>query len=170
MSEIISIRLRRLTDRNVIPTLRPRSEELLAGLEADLGWQLPPRTRELLSSVGPLELPPTLAVVHSFLGPTPGPYGSIASKTAELVARCPAARHMVVLGVGAVGREWFCAHLADDLEGEPPIYLYDATDGVLEGVFYDNYEAMLCEVLDFVDEITALAPGPLEHRMPPLTM
>lgn len=170
MSETISIRLRRLTDRNVIPTLRSRSEDLLVALEDEIGWSLPQRTRELLITVGPLELPPSLAVVHSFLGPTAGPHGSIASKTAELVAACPAARHMIVLGVGAAGREWFCAHLAADGEMEPPIYLYDSIDGVLEGVFYDSYEAMLTEVLDFVDEITALAPGPLEHRMPPLTM
>lgn len=170
MTETISIRLRRLTERNVIPTLRPRSEDLLATVEDEVGWLLPQRTRELLLTVGPLELPPSLAVVHSFLGPTAGPYGSIATKTAELIAACPAARHMIVLGVGAAGREWFCAHLgtADDIE--PPIYLYDAADGVLEGVFYESYEAMLCEVLDFVDEITALAPGPIEHRMPPLTI
>ena len=59
---------------------------------------------------------------------------------------------LVVVGMGAERREWFCLDTRRSAEdGECPVRLYDARDRALDGEFYADFGCMFDEVLGFVE-------------------
>lgn len=134
----------------------PASEEAVASAEEQLGIAFPPSYRAFLRRFGGLALPAKLAVVHDFLGIAPGESDRDVD---NVVSRTLAAREahrlspgLVVVGIGAQANEWFCLDAARPSGDELPVVLFDARDNQLDQVFYDDFESMVREVLEFVED------------------
>ena len=129
----------------------PASEEAVAAAEEQLGIAFPPSYRTFLRRFGRLALPSQLAVVHDFVG--------LGTKDDDVVARTLAARDqnqlapgLVVVGLGAQANEWFCLDTQRATGEELPVVLFDAGENQLDQVFYDDFESMVREVLEFVED------------------
>ena len=131
----------------------PATDADIAAAEATLGCAFPPSYRRFLRQIGGLSLPEHLGVVQHFVGVGDGPV------LAGVVAQTLAARRayqlsddLVVVGMGAERREWFCLDTRRSAEdGECPVRLYDARDRALDGEFYADFGCMFDEVLGFVE-------------------
>lgn len=128
----------------------PASEEAVAAAEEQLGIAFPPSYRTFLRRFGQLALPAQLAVVHDFLGI--GPTDDVVSRTLAARDKNQLAPGLVVVGLGAQESEWFCLDTARATGDELPVVLFDARDNQLDQVFYDDFEAMVREVLEFVED------------------
>lgn len=131
----------------------PATDADIAAAEATLGCAFPPSYRRFLQQIGGLSLPEHLGVVQHFVGVSDGPV------VAGVVAQTLAARRayqladdLVVVGMGAERREWFCLDTRRSAaDGECPVRLYDARDRALDGEFYADFGRMVDEVLGFVE-------------------
>jgi hypothetical protein len=134
----------------------PVPEALVAAAEDKLGCAFPPSYRAFLLRYGSLSLPSGLAVVHDFVGidhgKADGQRGVVErTLTARLENRL--GNNLVVVGLGADQAEWFCLDSARPHGGgELPVLLFDARDNHTDQVFYDDFGAMLREVLTFVED------------------
>lgn len=135
----------------------PASEEAVAAAEEKLGIAFPPSYRTFLRRFGQLALPAQLAVVHDFLGIPKS--GRSDAATRDVVSQTLAAREenqlasgLVVVGIGAQENEWFCLDTQRATGDELPVVLFDARDNQLDQVFYDDFESMVREVLEFVED------------------
>jgi SMI1/KNR4 family protein SUKH-1 len=156
----------------------PAPESAISAAEAALGCIFPPSYRTFLRTFGGIAIPPHLGVVHDFVGvangqPEPsgatspsdpsepgGPSGSPAAPAdvSDVVRRTLAARaerklggHLVVVGIGAQHREWFCLDVSKpNRVGEYPVVMFDARDNALDQKFYEDFGQMLEEVMGFV--------------------
>lgn len=132
----------------------PASETQVAAAEEALGCTFPPSYRTFLRRFGAIRIPTDVAVVHDFVGiGSSDGVKSVVDHTlgARAENRLPA--NLVVVGMGAEYREWFCLDLdRSQDDGECPIFLFDARDNALDQQFYDNFDQMLTQVLAFVDE------------------
>jgi len=141
----------------------PASEDEIAAAEDALGCRFPPSYRDFLRQVGGLSIPSHLGVVHHFVGlhatdgdaPTSGVPGVVEQTlTARSAGRLGS--HLVVVGMGAGFREWFCLDTdRGDDDGEHPVRLFDARDNALDGEFYADFGTMVDEVLGFVEQTLA---------------
>lgn len=130
----------------------PVEEAAVAAAEEELGTSFPPSYREFLRRYGALGIPTDLAVVHDFVG--------LRADEADVVATTLAARadkrigdHLIVVGKGANAAEWFCLDTGRPREsGEFPVLLYDARANQIDQIFYDDFGAMVREVLEFVED------------------
>lgn len=132
----------------------PATEETVAAAEEQLGCAFPTSYRAFLRTFGALSLPGDMAVVHDFVG-----IDLKASDGKGVVERTLAARvenrlgqSLIVVGLGAGAREWFCLDYSRPSDGEPPVVLFDARDNVVDQVFYEDFDAMVREVLGFVED------------------
>jgi hypothetical protein len=133
----------------------PASETQVAAAEEALGCTFPPSYRTFLRRFGAIRIPTDVAVVHDFLGLGGGDgVKSVVDHTLGARAENRLPQNLVVVGMGAEYREWFCLDLdrAQEEDGECPIFLFDAGDNALDQQFYDNFDQMLTQVLAFVDE------------------
>jgi hypothetical protein len=128
----------------------PASEEAVAAAEEQLGIAFPPSYRTFLRRFGQLALPSQLAVVHDFVGI--GPTDDVVSRTLSARELNHLAPGLVVVGLGAQPNEWFCLDTARATGDELPVVLFDAKDNQLDQVFYDDFESMVREVLEFVED------------------
>lgn len=143
----------------------PASEAAITAAEEALGCTFPPSYRLFLSTFGGIAIPTHLGVVHDFVGVSPRLGGAVAAQTgdavtdrADVVARTLRAReehklgeHLVVVGLGAQYKEWFCLDISRQAtDGECPVLLFDARDNALDQQFYDDFGQMLQEVMGFV--------------------
>lgn len=153
--ERVSRRLREVEKRCLIAG--PTSEAAVAAAEETLGYPFPPSYREFLLRYGTLTLPSDLAVVHDFIGISPPRDGSALDGVVEhtIAARQKngLGDNLMVVGLGAQASEWFCldATRPDD-GGELPVLLFDARDNHVDQIFYEDFGAMLHEVLEFVED------------------
>jgi hypothetical protein len=133
----------------------PASEEAVVAAEEQLGCPFPPSYRTFLRKYGSLSLPAEMAVVHDFVG-----IDVRAEDAKGVVERTLAARvenrlghALVVVGLGAQAREWFCLDCSrSKAGGELPVVLFDARDNQVDQVFYEDFDSMVREVLEFVDD------------------
>jgi hypothetical protein len=133
----------------------PVSEEAVTAAEEQLGCAFPPSYRTFLRRFGAISLPADMAVVHDFVGLDPR-----AEDGKGVVERTLAARvenrlgaGLVVVGLGAQAREWFCLDCTrGSSSGELPVVLFDARDNQLDQVFYEDFDCMVREVLEFVED------------------
>lgn len=127
--------------------------------EESLGVSLPGSYRTFLRTFGALSLPHRLSTVHQFVGLDPraaqvesnGSGKNVVDRTlhARVENRMP--RNLVIVGLGAETGEWYCLDIDRvRADGEAPVVLFDARDNQLDQVFYDDFGAMLHEVLTFV--------------------
>lgn len=153
----------------------PATDDDIAAAEAILGCAFPPSYRAFLRQVGGLSLPPHLGVVHDIVGlhgdggdapvaapasdhssaawPMPLPRGGVVEHTLAARRSHRLDDHLVVVGMGAGFREWFCLDVRrTDEAGECPVRLYDASDRALDGEFYSDFGRMVEEVLGFVEQ------------------
>ncbi len=136
----------------------PVPEAAIDAAEEALGCTFPPSYRTFLLTFGGVTLPPHLGIVHDFVGIAPAP--SEASRLADVVQRTLRAREekrlgggLVVVGIGANAREWFCLDVTrPDPHGECPVVLFDAQDNARDQQFYDDFGQMFSEVMGFVAE------------------
>ena len=134
----------------------PVSEDLVAAAEEQLGFAFPPSYRAFVLRYGALALPSDRAVVHDFVGLV----RAGGDDAHSVVERTQAARddnrlapNLLVVGLGANAAEWFCLDAARaHPNGEMPVVLFDARDNHVDQVFYDDFGAMLREVLEFVED------------------
>ena len=158
--ERVRSRLREVDQRCAVAG--PASEEAVAAAEEQLGFAFPPSYRTFLRRFGALSLPAEMAVVHDFVGLDPK-----ASDGKGVVERTLAARvenrlnqSLVVVGLGAQAREWFCLDCSRQHSGdELPVVLFDASENVVDQVFYEDFDSMVREVLEFVEDTLRHPPG-----------
>jgi hypothetical protein len=154
---------RRLVDASAPCSIAgPASEPQVAAAEEALGCAFPPSYRRFLRRFGALRIPTHLSVVHDVLGlgATDAHISPGAPEMKTVVEQTLGARSenrlppgLVVVGMGADYREWFCLDIdrsSDD--GECPIVLFDARDNALDQQFYEGFDQMLNEVLRFVEQ------------------
>lgn len=130
----------------------PASEEAVASAEERLGISFPPSYRSFLRKFGQLALPAKLAVVHDFLGLAATDGDDVVSHTLAARESNRLSPGLVVVGIGAQANEWFCLDAARATGDELPVVLFDARDNQLDQVFYDDFESMVREVLEFVED------------------
>ena len=136
----------------------PVAEETVAAAEEELGTSFPPSYREFLRRYGALGIPTDLAVVHDFVGlkapPRPEDDGAdVVATTLEARADKRIGDHLIVVGKGANAAEWFCLDTGrPGASGECPVLLYDARANQIDQIFYDDFGAMVREVLEFVED------------------
>jgi hypothetical protein len=141
----------------------PAPEAAISAAEAALGCRFPPSYRTFLRTFGGIAIPPHLGVVHDFVGVAnghaPGANGANgAPDVSDVVRRTLQARaegrlgdHLVVVGIGAQHREWFCLDVSKpNRAGEYPVRMFDARDNALDQQFYEDFGQMLAEVMGFV--------------------
>jgi hypothetical protein len=130
----------------------PVDEPTIAAAEEALGCAFPPTYRNFLSTFGGLAIPPHLGIVHDFVGlHSTGDVDDVVRRTVRAREERKLAGHLVVVGMGSQGQEWFCLDSSRPrADGEYPVVLYDARDNALDQQFYDDFEHMLREVLGFV--------------------
>ncbi len=139
----------------------PASEEAVAAAEEQLGGAFPPAYRAFLRRFGSLTLPAEMAVVHDFVGiDAKAPDGKgVVERTLAARVENRLGNALVVVGLGAGAREWFCLDAARGrTSDEHPVVMFDARDNQVDMVFYDDFESMVREVLEFVED-TLLHPS-----------
>jgi hypothetical protein len=130
----------------------PAAEEAVAAAEEELGTSFPPSYREFLRRYGALGIPTDLAVVHDFVG-LRTPDADVVATTLEARADKRIGDHLIVVGKGANAAEWFCLDSSRPrASGECPVVLYDARANQIDQIFYDDFGAMVREVLEFVED------------------
>lgn len=130
----------------------PASEEAVAAAEEQLGIAFPPSYRAFLRRFGHLVLPAELAVVHDFVGIDSASANDVVARTLAAREENQLAPGLVVVGLGAQANEWFCLDTQRASGDELPVVLFDANDNQLDQVFYDDFESMVREVLEFVED------------------
>lgn len=156
----------------------PVPEAAIDAAEEALGCTFPPSYRTFLLTFGRITLPQHLGIVHDFVGvsPTrrlqPAESAESAASAALAEAEGPAPDHpdvvqrtlraraekrlgcgLVVVGIGANPREWFCLDVTrPDPQGEYPVVMFDAQDNARDQQFYDDFGQMFSEVMGFVAE------------------
>lgn len=150
--ERVRARLREVDQR--CDVVGPAPEEAVAAAEEQLGCPFPPSYRAFLRRCGGLALPPELAVVHDFLGVRGGRDGKgVVERTLAARAENRLSPALLVVGLGAHAREWFCLDASKgDVHDELPVVLFDARDNQIDQVFYRDFETMVREVLEFVED------------------
>ena len=145
----------------------PADESAITAAEAALGCTFPPSYRTFLRTFGGIAIPPHLGVVHDFVGVAngepeangaPAVSADATGDATDVVRRTLRARaerklgdHLVVVGIGAQYREWFCLDVSKPTSaGEYPVVMFDARDNALDQQFYDDFGQMLEEVMVFV--------------------
>ncbi|MBK9031525.1 MAG: SMI1/KNR4 family protein [Myxococcales bacterium] len=131
----------------------PVPEDAVVAAEQELGASFPPSYREFLRHYGALGIPADLAVVHDFCGLADEPGGDVVRSTLAARDTYQLADHLIVVGKGANAAEWFCLDTgrAQD-SGECPVVLFDPAANEIDQIFYDDFGAMVREVLEFVDD------------------
>ena len=133
----------------------PASDASIDAAEEALGCEFPPSYRQFLRRFGAITIPTHLGLVHSFVGvdaKSEG-YQGVVERTLGARTDNRLSSHLVVVGMGADFKEWFCLDLDDrGDDGELPIVLFDARDNALDQKFYDSFGQMLEEVLSFVEQ------------------
>jgi len=140
----------------------PAPEAAISAAEAALGCTFPPSYRTFLRTFGGIAIPPHLGIVHDFVGvangePEPA-NGQPQPEATDVVRRTLLARaerklgdHLVVVGLGAQFKEWFCLDVSKPTSaGEYPVVMFDARDNALDQQFYEDFGQMLEEVMGFV--------------------
>ena len=131
----------------------PVAEEAVAAAEVELGTSFPPSYREFLRRYGALGIPTDLAVVHDFVGLRASIDADVVATTLSARADKQLADHLIVVGKGANAAEWFCLDTGRPHDsGEYPVLLYDARANKIDQIFYDDFGAMVREVLEFVED------------------
>jgi hypothetical protein len=133
----------------------PASEEAVTAAEEQLGCAFPPSYRTFLRKYGSISLPANLAVVHDFVGLDPKAEDGKGVVERTLAARVEnrLGQALVVVGLGAQAREWFCLDCSrTSSDDELPVVLFDARDNQVDQVFYDSFDSMVREVLEFVED------------------
>lgn len=131
----------------------PVAEETVAAAEEELGTSFPPSYRAFLRRYGALGIPTDLAVVHDFVGLKAPPEADVVATTLEARADRRIGDHLIVVGKGANAAEWFCLDTGRPRpSGECPVLLYDARANQIDQIFYDDFGAMVREVLEFVED------------------
>jgi antitoxin YobK len=132
----------------------PVPEDAVIAAEAELGASFPPSYRWFLRSYGALGIPTDLAVVHDFCGlRAPDPTTDVVFSTLAARTDKRLGDHLIVVGKGANAAEWFCLDTGQARDGgECPVVLFDPGDNQIDQVFYDDFGAMVREVLGFVDD------------------
>lgn len=152
--ERVRRRLREVDQRCVVAG--PAAEEAVVAAEEKLGCAFPPSYREFLRRFGSLALPSELAVVHDFVGIEAGDDAQrrgVVERTLAARAENRLGPNLVVVGLGAQAMEWFCLDLTRSRAGgETPVLLFDARDNQVDQVFYEDFDAMVREVLEFVED------------------
>jgi len=139
----------------------PVSEEAVAAAEAELGILFPPSYREFLSEYGTMGIPADLAVVHDFVGLRGEPEVDVVATTLGARADNRFGDHLIVVGKGANADEWFCLDTGRPHDsGECPVLLYDVRANQVDQIFYDDFGAMVREVLEFVEDTLRNDTGP----------
>ncbi len=133
----------------------PTSEAAISAAEEALGITFPPSYRTFLRTFGGIALPEHLGVVHDFVGVSErgaeGRDDTVVHRTLRAREERKLADHLVVVGIGAQQREWFCLDFSRETDaGECPVVMYDARDNALDQQFYDDFGQMLEEVMGFV--------------------
>ncbi len=127
----------------------PASEAAIIAAEEALGCTFPPSYRAFLRTWGGIAIPHHLGVVHDFIGVDT----DVVGKTLRAREENKLAEHLVVVGMGAHDQEWFCLDVSrPGANGEYPVLMFDARDNALDQQFYDDFGAMLQEVMGFVAE------------------
>lgn len=138
----------------------PAAEEAVVAAEEELGAIFPPSYRQFLRRYGALGIPADLAVVHDFVGLRGSDpdanihdHGGVIATTMGARDTKRLADHLIVVGKGANAAEWFCIDTGRPKEsGECPVLLYDAHANQVDQIFYDDFGAMVREVLEFVED------------------
>jgi hypothetical protein len=133
----------------------PAPESAIAAAEAALGCTFPPSYRTFLRTFGGIAIPPHLGIVHDFVGVANGQPEPDATDVVRRTLRARAERklgdHLVVVGLGAQSKEWFCLDVSKPSSaGEYPVVMFDAMDNALDQQFYEDFGQMLEEVMGFV--------------------
>ena len=127
----------------------PAAETAISAAEEALGITFPPSYRTFLRTFGGIAIPEHLGVVHDFIGISTA--ADVVDRTLRARAERKLADHLVVVGIGAQQREWFCLDLSRETDaGECPVVMYDARDNALDQQFYDDFGQMLEQVMGFV--------------------
>jgi hypothetical protein len=131
------------------------SEQAIDAAEEALGIPLPPSYRAFLRKFGGLTLPHRSSTIHCFIGlePSNGEGSGLVERTQTARVENRMSRNLLIVAIGAEAGEWFC--LDTDrvgADGESPVVLFDARDNQLDQQFYDDFGAMVVEVLTFVHE------------------
>ena len=149
--ELVERVRRRLSDSDQCQIVGPAGDAQIDAAEQALGVIFPPSYRTFLRTFGSIAIPEHLGVVHDFVG--------FAKQGDDVVGRTLRAReerkladHLVVVGIGAGQREWFCLDFSREGsdEDEVPVVMYDARDNALDQQFYDDFGQMLEQVMGFV--------------------
>jgi len=129
----------------------PATESAILAAEEALGCTFPPSYRTFLRTFGGIAIPHHLGVVHDFVG-TEGAE-TVVGRTLRGREENKLAEHLIVVGMGAHDQEWFCLDVSRPTSnGEYPVLMFDARDNALDQQFYDDFGAMLQEVMGFVAE------------------
>jgi hypothetical protein len=130
----------------------PAAETAISAAEEALGITFPPSYRTFLQTFGGIAIPEHLGIVHEFVGISGrGAEGTVVHRTLRAREERKLAEHLVVVGIGAQQREWFCLDLSRETDaGECPVVMYDAHDNALDQQFYDDFGQMLEQVMGFV--------------------
>lgn len=152
--ELVERVRRRLSESDQCQIAGPVTDGDIDAAEAALGVTFPPSYRKFLRTFGGIAIPEHLGVVHDFVGvkAAAGDDGDdVVHRTLRARAERKLGNHLVVVGIGAQQREWFCLDVSrEDDNGEAPVVMYDARDNALDQQFYDDFGQMLQEVMGFV--------------------
>ena len=154
--ERVRSRLREVDQRCAIAG--PASEEAVTAAEEQLGCAFPPSYRTFLRKFGSADM----AVVHDFVGIDPrAPDGKgVVERTLAARVENRLGPALVVVGLGAQAREWFCLDCGrTSSSGELPVVLFDTRDNQVDQVFYEDFDSMVREVLGFVEDTLAHPAG-----------
>ena len=130
-------------------------EDAIAAAEEALGCTFPPSYRAFLREVGGLSIPARISTIHCFIGlePSNGEGSGLVERTQTARTENKLPENLIIVGLGAQPGEWYCLDVARVRnDGEGPVFLFDARDNQLDQQFYDDFAAMVTEVLSFVIE------------------
>jgi hypothetical protein len=154
--ELVERVRRRLSEHdNPCRIAGPVPESEISAAEIALGVTFPPSYRTFLLTFGGIAIPPHLGIVHDFVGVKPAsqdvPTTDVVQKTLTARAERKLNENLIVVGMGADSKEWFCLDVSRAAaNGECPVLMYDARDNAVDQQFYDDFGQMLEEVMGFV--------------------
>jgi hypothetical protein len=147
--ELVERVRRRLSDSDQCQIVGPAADAQIDAAEEALGVTFPPSYRTFLRTFGAIAIPEHLGVVHDFVGMSPA--DDVVGRTLKAREERKLADHLVVVGIGAGQREWFCLDFSrEGSDDEVPVVMYDARDNALDQQFYDDFGQMLEQVMGFV--------------------
>jgi len=156
--ELIERARRRLQDNDLPFTVAGGvSEVAVAAAEQTLDCRFPPSYRSFLLQFGALTLPTRVSTIHQFVGMPGGPDnghgGGVVGRTTTARVENRLGDSYVIIAIGVEHGEWFCLDIdRPGADGECPVMLFDARENQLDQQFYDDFGAMLREVMGFVLE------------------